>query len=67
MALISPVHTDTVVSAIGQLLAQGETSGTDTTHGLLTCLGALLHRHHRPRGKRCQPGISCARAFTTIP
>jgi hypothetical protein len=67
MALISPIHMHTVVSAIGQLLAQGETSGTDTTHGLLTCLDALLHRHHRPQGKRCPPGISCARASTTTP
>jgi Protein of unknown function (DUF2877) len=45
MALVSPVHTPTVVSAIGHLLAQGETSGTDTTHGLLTCLDALLAAH----------------------
>jgi Protein of unknown function (DUF2877) len=67
MALVSPVHTPTVVSAIGHLLAQGETSGTDTTYGLLTCLDALLAAHHQPQGKRCQPGISCARAFTTTP
>jgi hypothetical protein len=67
VALVSPVHTQTLVSAIEQLLAQGETSGTDTTHGLLTCLDALLHRDHRPQGKRCHSGISCARAFTTTP
>jgi hypothetical protein len=67
MALIGPVHMPTVVSAIAQLLAQGETSGTDTTRGLLTCLDALLHRHRQPQGKRCQSGISCARAFTTTP
>jgi hypothetical protein len=46
MALVSPVHMPTVVSAIGRLLAQGETSGTDTTHGLLTCLDAHLAAHH---------------------
>ena len=67
MALIDPVHTQTVASAVGQLLAQGETSGTDTTRGLLTCLDALLYRHRRPQVKRCQSGISCARAFTTTP
>jgi hypothetical protein len=67
MALVSPVHTPTVVSAIGQLLAQGETSGTDTTHGLLTCLDALLAAHHQTQGKRCQPGISYARACITTP
>jgi hypothetical protein len=67
MALVSSVHTPTVVSAIGQLLAQGETSGTDTTHGLLRCLNALLAAHHQTQGKRCQPGISYARACITTP
>jgi Protein of unknown function (DUF2877) len=67
VALVSPVRMQTVVSAIGQLLAQGETSGTDTTYGLLTCLDALLAAHQQPQGKRCRSGISCARAFTMTP
>jgi hypothetical protein len=42
LALLAPSHPQVVQSAIGLLLTQGETSGTDTTLGLLTCLEALL-------------------------
>jgi Protein of unknown function (DUF2877) len=42
LALLAPSHPQAVQSAITPLLAQGETSGTDTMLGLLTCLEALL-------------------------
>jgi hypothetical protein len=42
LALLAPSHPQVVQSAITPLLAQGETSGTDTMLGLLTCLEALL-------------------------
>jgi Protein of unknown function (DUF2877) len=42
LALLAPAHPQAVRSALDRLLAQGETSGTDTTLGLLTCLEALL-------------------------
>jgi Protein of unknown function (DUF2877) len=41
LALLEPVHPSVVQSAVSRLLAQGETSGTDTMLGLLTCLEAL--------------------------
>jgi hypothetical protein len=50
-ALLAPTHPQRVQSAIRQLLAQGETSGADTTHGLLACVEAsLAHlwRHRSP-------------------
>jgi hypothetical protein len=42
--LAAPTHPERVQRAIVSLLAQGETSGTDTTRGLLTCVDALLSR-----------------------
>jgi hypothetical protein len=42
LSLLIPSHPQTVQSAVGRLLTQGETSGTDTALGLLTCLEALL-------------------------
>jgi hypothetical protein len=46
-ALSTPTSPPLVQSALGRLLAQGETSGTDTTLGLLTCLEAKLSNAHR--------------------
>jgi hypothetical protein len=40
-ALVAPAHQALVPVAIGRLLAQGDTSGTDTVRGLLTCIDAL--------------------------
>lgn len=42
-ALSSPADPEAVASAMTRLLAQGETSGTDTALGLLLCLAALLN------------------------
>jgi hypothetical protein len=39
-ALLAPAHPPLVTAAIGHLLAQGDTSGSDTVRGLLTCIGA---------------------------
>jgi hypothetical protein len=39
--LLAPAHARGVQSTVSHLLAQGKTSGTDTMHGLLTCLEAL--------------------------
>ena len=53
LALLAPSHPQVVQSAITPLLAQGETSGTDTMLGLLTCLEALLSGSDRePRHER---------------
>jgi hypothetical protein len=53
LALWAPSHPQVVQSAITGLLAQGETSGTDTMLGLLTCLEALLSSpDHEPRRER---------------
>jgi hypothetical protein len=42
LSLLIPSHPQTVQSAVGRLLTQGETSGTDTALGLLRCLETLL-------------------------
>jgi hypothetical protein len=42
LSLLARSRPQVVRSAVGRLLAQGETSGSDTTLGLLTCVGALL-------------------------
>jgi hypothetical protein len=42
-ALLTPTDPQAVTCAMGQLLAQGETSGIDTALGLLLCLEALLN------------------------
>jgi hypothetical protein len=42
LALLAPSYPAVVQSAVSHLLAQGETSGTDTMLGLLTWLEALL-------------------------
>jgi hypothetical protein len=53
LALLAPSHPRVVQAAITRLLAQGDTSGTDTMLGLLTCLEALLSSLNRePRHKR---------------
>jgi hypothetical protein len=45
-ALLEPVRPPVVQSAVSRLLAQGETSGADTTLGLLTSLEALSSPPH---------------------
>jgi hypothetical protein len=53
LALLAPSHPQVVQAAITRLLAQGDTSGTDTMLGLLTCLEALLSSPNRePRHER---------------
>jgi Protein of unknown function (DUF2877) len=50
-ALVAHAHPPTVTAAIGRLLAQGDTSGSDTMGGLLTCIDALSvnpARHQSP-------------------
>jgi Protein of unknown function (DUF2877) len=42
LSLLMPSHPQTVQSAVGRLLTQGETSGTDTALGLLRGLETLL-------------------------
>ena len=42
LSLLDASHPLVVQSAVNRLLAQGETSGTDTMLGLLRCLEALL-------------------------
>jgi len=46
-ALVSSAYPRLVQLALGKLLAQGETSGTDTTLGLLICVEAMLSNAHR--------------------
>jgi Protein of unknown function (DUF2877) len=52
-ALVTPTQLQSVQSTMRTLLAQGQTSGTDTTRGLLTSLEALLpipsHEARSPR------------------
>jgi hypothetical protein len=53
LALLAPSHPRVVQAAITRLLAQGDTSGTDTMLGLMTCLDALLSSPRRePRHER---------------
>lgn len=47
LSLLIPSHPQMVQSAIGRLLTQGETSGTDTALGLLRCLETLLSTPER--------------------
>jgi Protein of unknown function (DUF2877) len=51
LALLAPAHAQIVQSTVSHLLAQGETSGTDTMLGLLTCLEALSSM---PERQPCQ-------------
>jgi Protein of unknown function (DUF2877) len=65
-ALSAPISPQLVHSAIGRLLAQGETSGTDTTLGLLTCLEAMFsNSHDAARGLR--EAVSSAPWTSTAP
>jgi hypothetical protein len=53
LTLLAPAHLQAVRYAINRVLIQGETSGTDTTLGLLTCLeGLLCISDHNPRHQR---------------
>lgn len=51
--LLAPAEPAAVASGIVRLLAQGETSGTDTTLGLLTSLDACLSANGRERVFQC--------------
>jgi hypothetical protein len=66
LALLAPVHLPVVQSPVSHLLAQGETSGTDTMLGLLTCLEALSPSPERqPRPER-QDAATTLLPSTTI-
>jgi Protein of unknown function (DUF2877) len=67
IALLIPAHPQRVQSAVDRLLAQGETSGTDTTLGLLTCLEALLLRvsDREPRKRRQDTALTLPTAAAT--
>jgi hypothetical protein len=61
LALLAPSHPQVVQSTITPLLAQGETSGTDTMLGLLTGLEALLSGSDRePRQEGQDAATTCA-------
>jgi hypothetical protein len=66
-ALSSPSSPPAVADRLRQLMAQGETSGTDTTAGLLSCLEALSQQPHRPQEGSCPSGTSSAGAYITTP
>jgi hypothetical protein len=51
VALLAPAHPQLVPTAVGRLLAQGDTSGTDTMRGLLTCIDALSADPARNRSR----------------
>jgi hypothetical protein len=64
-ALVIPTQPQRVQHAIASLLAQGETSGTDTARGLLTCVDALLsnpphNRSHALERTSCAAATSAA-------
>jgi hypothetical protein len=66
LALLAPSQPQMVQAAITRLLAQGETSGTDTMLGLLTCLEALLSSPRRdPRHER-QDAATTSTSSATI-
>lgn len=66
LALLAPAHPQVVQTAITRLLAQGETSGTDTMLGLVTCLEALLSNPRRePRHER-QDAATTSTSSATI-
>jgi hypothetical protein len=65
-ALLAPISPQLVQSAIGRLLAQGETSGTDTTLGLLTCLEAMFSNSHAT-ARGLQEDVSSAPWTSTAP
>src|SRR5882724_11163810 len=65
LALLAPAHPQVVQTAITRLLAQGETSGTDTMLGLVTCLEALLSSPRRePRHERQDAGTTSTSSAT---
>lgn len=66
LALLAPAHPQVVQTAITRLLAQGETSGTDTMLGLVTCLEALVSNPRRePRHER-QDAATTSTSSATI-
>jgi hypothetical protein len=66
LSLLAPSHPPALQSALGQLLAQGETSGTDTTLGLLTCLESLSPRPPRePRQQWYDTSVTALAAVST--
>jgi hypothetical protein len=66
LALLAPSHPQPVQSAITDLLAQGETSGTDTMLGLLTCLEALLSSPDRESHQGRQDAATTFASSATI-
>lgn len=65
-ALVAPTHPQCVHCAIARLLAQGETSGTDTMRGLLTCVEALLSNpsHNRSHALERTSSVAVTSAAT---
>jgi hypothetical protein len=59
-ALVAPTHPQRVQRAITRLLAQGDTSGTDTTRGLLTCVDTLLSKPPHNRSRSLEHTLSMA-------
>ncbi len=57
-ALLVPTTPEATASAVSRLVAQGETSGTDTTRGLLACLDAVCRFPYR---ERVRPSRATAR------
>ena len=58
-ALLMPTTPEATASAVSRLVAQGETSGTDTTRGLLAGLDAVCRVPYR---ERVRPSRATARA-----
>jgi hypothetical protein len=64
-ALVAPAHLPLVSDAIGHLLAQGDTSGSDTMRGLLTCLDALSANPPRSQSPASEGTATDAATSTT--
>jgi hypothetical protein len=65
-ALMAPTNPQRVQFAVTRLLAQGDTSGTETTRGLLTCIDATLScsSSNRSRGSAWAPPVAVTSAGT---
>jgi hypothetical protein len=59
-ALVAPAHPPLVPASVGRLLAQGDTSGSDTMRGLLTCIDALSADPARYRSRAVKRTVTVA-------
>jgi Protein of unknown function (DUF2877) len=66
LSFLAPARPPVVQSTVGRLLAQGETSGSDTALGLLACLEAFLITPDREpcHGCEAEPSVSSTSAAT---